>query len=405
MLDVLLTVFGALLLLEVLRAHRGLRPQAGVVSAPTPARWPSLTIIRPIRGLDAGEPENLRAGLAHGYPGRVDTLFVLDDEQDPAVPFVRAAIAEHEREQRAGDVRLFFVGPPPPGRTGKLNAMIVGLRQARGELVAFSDSDTRPGPGLLTDLVRTLLGAQGAGAAFAPVVVVGRARTAGDVGYALMLNGLYGPEAAALTKRGGGALTFIMGQYMVLRREALAAIGGLECAEGQLVDDMYLGLCMHAAGFRNVVSHERLPIVATGLGLGEFARIYLRWIAFSRSGLPASSKQGAWARGLVFWAGLCGAVAAAMLGAPWAALVCALVPVATSASINALHRQVGGHAIAPRYLWVAFALIASAPLVYLKLLVSPVVTWRGRVYRLDAASHLAVPERASAHPVRGPKAR
>jgi len=40
---------------------------------------------------------------------------------------------------------------------------------------------------------------------------------------------------------------------MLLRRSALEAIGGVEAADGQLVDDMYLGQRLVAAGYRNLV--------------------------------------------------------------------------------------------------------------------------------------------------------
>ena len=51
-----------------------------------------------------------------------------------------------------------------------------------------------------------------------------------------------------------GELPYIMGQYMVLKRDALRAIGGLKSAEGQLVDDMYIGARMRAAGYTNRVA-------------------------------------------------------------------------------------------------------------------------------------------------------
>ena len=48
---------------------------------------------------------------------------------------------------------MLLAGKPPPGRTGKLNAMMLGEARAQGELIAFSDSDTRPGPHLVRVLI------------------------------------------------------------------------------------------------------------------------------------------------------------------------------------------------------------------------------------------------------------
>ena len=154
----LLPIASAALALEVLRAHwqlgRNLDPS---VRTREPARYPSLTVIRPIRGLDVEAIENLRAALDTGYPGECETLFVLDDEQEPALALIRQAMREARAAGRAVDARVLFAGRPPAGRTGKLNAMIVGLQAARGELVAFADSDIRPDREALRALVRTLL--------------------------------------------------------------------------------------------------------------------------------------------------------------------------------------------------------------------------------------------------------
>src|SRR5690606_7535089 len=101
----------------------------------------------------------------------------------------------------------------------KLNAMIVAMREARSEVVVFADSDMRAHPESLRTIVAALLSGPDVGAAFAPVIAASPPRTAGDAGYAILLNGLYAPQAARTARRTGG-LPFIMGQLMALRRDA-----------------------------------------------------------------------------------------------------------------------------------------------------------------------------------------
>lgn len=393
MLTTLGTLLGAGLLAEVWRSHRQLAQtvEPGGPAAPL-TTYPSVTVIRPIRGLDAGAEENIRAAFDTGYPGSVQTLFVLDDESEPAVPLIRETIAARRAAGEELDAQVIYCGRPPEGRTGKLNAMIAGYRQARGEVIVFADSDIRPGRSALRALVETLMSASDAGAAFAPTVAVEPPRTVGDVGYSLLLNGLYGPAFAYVAHRNDGQMPFIMGQFMALKREAIEAIGGLECADGQLVDDMFLGMKLVEAGYENLVSPVSVPIIQHDLAFGDFVSTYVRWITFSRSGLPGRAfKVISWLRGAVFWLGLIAAVAAASQGLWAAALLAGLVPVASAASINRLHRNQGGGVLRPQHAWVSFALVLTAPLIMLWIYTHREVTWRGRTYALNASSRLAAP--------------
>jgi ceramide glucosyltransferase len=379
------------LALEVLRAHwqlsRNLDPG---VRMREPEHYPSITVIRPIRGLDTEALQNIRAALDTGYPGPCQTLFVLDDAREPALALIRQAMLEANDAGKVFDARVLFSGRPPEGRTGKLNAMIVGMRAARGELVAFADSDIRTDREALRVLVRTLLSSPDYGAAFAPARVALPPRTVGDAGYALMLNGLYSPAFRYVAHDKHDTMPFIMGQLMVFRRQALAAIGGLESAEGQFVDDMYLGERIVKVGLRNVVSPHAVPVIQQNLPLAEFLPIYVRWLTFSRSGLPGLAfKFISWLRGFVFWAGF-GLTVAAMLEGSWlTAALAACAPLMTAASINILHAQQSGVRLRLRHAWVGFALLMTAPLVMLWILTHRQVTWRGRSYSLNRASRLA----------------
>jgi ceramide glucosyltransferase len=353
-------------------------------------RYPSISIVRPIRGLDAGARENIRAALETGYPGRVETLFVFDDDTEPALPLVREAIAEHRAAGRPGDAWVLIAGAPPANQTGKLHAMIVGVRAAAGELIAFGDSDTRPDKLAIRRLVEKLMGTPGAGAAFAPVVAISASgRTAGDVGAALALNGLYGPSVA-MAERRDGHLPFIMGQLMVFTREALQAIGGLESIKGELVDDMSIGMRIAAAGYQNVVSPQPLFIVIEGTSLVQFARMFRRWLIFSRSGLQSwEFNWPHWLRGGEYLVALMLVVGTVGRGHMAAALMPAATLLGYAWSTVRLHRDLGGDPVSFRHAWVPFVLPITAPFVFLSAVLHPQVDWRGRNYRLDLGSRLS----------------
>jgi ceramide glucosyltransferase len=384
---VLLLVFAALVFL-VMQHVRLARALVDRQAAPSSlARYPALTMVRPIRGLDIGARANLLALLENEYPGELQILCVLDDATDEAYPLVRAAIAEHTKAHPDARVQLILAGTPPHGRTGKLHAMSVGVREATGELIGFTDSDTRLVHDQLRVMVERLLASDNAGAIFAPAVAAEPPRTPGDVGYALMLNSWYGAVAAAASVA-VHELPFIMGQLMIFRRRALCDIGGVESADGQLVDDMYLGQQLYAHGWHNVMSERPIRIVAGALGFGEFMLLMRRWLLFSRSGLPSSFKRPPWLRGLAIAVAVTALIGALAHGWPLVALLAATTIAFACASDILLHRQFGGAPIPLKWSWLTLVVPLVGPWALASLAVDHHVAWRGRDYALDGGAHL-----------------
>jgi ceramide glucosyltransferase len=352
-------------------------------------RYPSVTVIRPVRGKDVGAAENFTAALDTGYPGEVETLFIFDDDQDPGLPVAREVVAKHRASGRPGTADVIVAGAPPPGRTGKLNAMVVGQREARGELIAFGDSDTRPDHNVLRGVVDTLLASPDNGSAFAPVLVHKPAQAGGDVLYALMQNALYSPLAAFASGE-GRELPFIMGQLMVFRRDALQAIGGVESAQGQLVDDMAIGKRVYEAGYKNVMSRIPLHIATGGMTLRQFLPVFRRWMSFSRNGLPTSFVWRQWLQGAGFFISLIAMIAALATGNTLVALAPAAALTAQSASLFILQRRYGGAPIPARWFWTPVAFFLIAPVILLQNALKRKVEWRGREYKLGKSDALAV---------------
>jgi ceramide glucosyltransferase len=345
-------------------------------------------MIRPVRGADVGAEDNFRAALDTGYPGEVETLFVFDDDSDPGLPIARRVVLEHRQARRPGRADVLVAGAPPPGRTGKLNAMMIGEARATGELIGFGDSDTRPDREVLRGVVEALLTTPGAGSAFAPVLVDQPTHAAGDALYKLMQNALYSPLAAEAAGE-ARALPFIMGQLMVFRREALAAIGGVGCAQGQLVDDMYIGKRVHEVGYKNVMSRRPLHIATGSMSLGEFLPVYRRWMMFSKNGLPLSFTWRQIMTGVTFFAALVLALAGFAVGGALVALPSLLALAAVGGSQLALDRAYSGRPIPARLAWTAWGFFLLSPLVLASNLLRRQVNWRGRVYTLDASAALA----------------
>jgi ceramide glucosyltransferase len=386
----LVTLTGVVVLFAVWRWHRRL---AAAITPRAEARlrlphYPSVTIVRPVRGRDVGAEENFRAALDTGYPGEVETLFIFDDHDDPGLPVARQVVAEHRAARRPGTADVIVAGAPPPGRTGKLNAMIVGAARARGTLIGFGDSDTRPDRDVLRGVVEALVTTPGAGSAFAPVLVHQPARASGDALYAIMQNALYSPLAAYAAGE-TRTLPFIMGQLMVFKRAALDSIGGVAAAQGQLVDDMAIGKALHRAGWANVMSRRPLHIATGGMTTREFLPVYRRWMMFSKNGLPLSFTWRQWMTGVAFYGSLVLSLIALAVGGLGAALPSLAAFVLLGASQLILQRRYGGAPIPARYAWTSWGVFLLAPVIMVANLFRRNVNWRGRVYQLNAAAALA----------------
>jgi ceramide glucosyltransferase len=384
-------LLGALLLVIVWATHgrlaRALRPRP---LPPSADRHPSVSVIRPVRGIDPGAEENARAALRIDYPGPVQTIFVLDDDSDPALPLVERALDEHRREGAPGLAEIVFCGPPPPRRTGKVNAMIAGLEKARGTLVAFVDSDVRAEPAALCAMVDTLLSHRDAGCVFAPVVSTAPARGMGDALCASMLNGLWAPVSAVLAWRKHGELPFVRGRSMVMTREALRATGELEDLDGELADDLAIGVALRSAGLRCFASAHSVRSVQQGQSGRQALQTLVRWLAFWRSGRKPWPFYGPIVlRAVVFWLGVLGAVAFAAARDWRLALPYALAAATYVASAGSLHQRAGGAPLRGLHRLAPALLLLLAPFLLLRSRLRRRVAWRGRDYDLDRSGRLA----------------
>jgi len=393
--DWIASAVGVALAIAALRTHRTLR--AALEDGARPERlahYPSLTVIRPIKGLDPEAEENLRAGLDHGYPGSVETLFVFDAEDDPVVSLARQAIAERRASGGRETLEILFCGDPPPGRTGKLNAMIHGLRHACGDLVAFVDSDVRSDRDALRIAVETLLSDPKAGSAAAPAVVTPRPRSLCDAASAILLNGLYSPSSR-LEARRRGELPFIMGQLMVFRREALRAIGNLEDVAGNFVDDIQIGAHLRRAGFRNLLTRHAVEIIWLGARWTGFFENFVRWMTFSRGFEWRPFKLGVMLRISAFFVGILGGATLAAAGHAAASLTWLGAAAVVTGSVGRLHAAMGGHPLGLRNGIAPAIVLLLAPVVFVRVYTQKRVAWRGRSYELDRSGRLA---RRSASP-------
>src|SRR5690606_6889575 len=128
------------------------------LARPANSFTPFATVIAPCKGLDQGLRENLSALLKLAYPA-YEVIFVVDDDNDPAVPVIR----QIEEDLRSPDnapgpaVRL-IVAPRSTDSGQKVENILEAVKHLdpRSEVIAFVDSDARPQPHWLKHLIAPL---------------------------------------------------------------------------------------------------------------------------------------------------------------------------------------------------------------------------------------------------------
>lgn len=265
----LLTLAGLAFLLIALLGARAFRrePQP----AP-PTAWPSVSVLKPIKGWDPGRYEAFASHLRQQYAGRYELVLGLTDPDDAEV------LAEVERlraEFPQALLRTVACGDRL-GTNGKVSTLVQMLPHALGEVVVINDADIVVSPGYLS---RVLTDLQQPGVGMVTAPYLGRTASKPTVWARLESLGistefLPGVLTSRLLDRG---LRFGLGSTLALRAETAQRIGGLEPLLDLLADDYELGARVHAAGMRVVLSPE---VVSTSVPQYTFRQFWdhqLRW--------------------------------------------------------------------------------------------------------------------------------
>jgi ceramide glucosyltransferase len=236
---------------------------------------PSVSILKPIRGLDRETYENFSSFCVQDYP-EFEILFCVSDERDRAVPVIHELIADFSQRS----IRL-LVGAEEVGVSDKVNKLCRMAHEARHDMVVVSDSDVRVDPSFLR-AVASPFSDPGVGG----VTCLYRGLTDGSFAADLEALGNSADFApGVLVARLFGRLNFMLGAVMVTTKKHLAEIGGFETLADFFCDDYELGNRIASHGYRVELSRFPVDIVYPHETLGGAFRHQLRWnlsIRYSR---------------------------------------------------------------------------------------------------------------------------
>ncbi len=202
--------------------------------------WPTVVALIPARDEAETIGEAVRSLRSGGYPGRLHIIVIDDQSSDGTGAIAAAAGAEV-----IGGAAL------PPGWVGKLWALEQGVRVAQSAhpdvaLYLFTDADISHAPGALRDTVGNLVADQldlvSLMVRLATNTLAERAIVPAFVYFFRLLYPF--PWVKNVHRRTAAAA----GGYMVMRRAALARIGGLASIKSALIDDCTLAAAVKRAG-------------------------------------------------------------------------------------------------------------------------------------------------------------
>lgn len=200
--------------------------------------WPGVVAVVPARDEAEVLPQTLPTLLAQDYAGQFSVVLV-DDESADGTPDVAA------RLDQAGRLKVISGSPTPPGWAGKVWAMAQGVQVAGDpEYLLFTDADISYAPGVLGELV-----ASASDRALVSQMALLRSDAPAErlliPAFVYFFAQLY-PFRRVNSRRSRVAAA--AGGCMLVRREALAAAGGLDRIKGARIDDVALGALLKRAG-------------------------------------------------------------------------------------------------------------------------------------------------------------
>lgn len=235
--------------------------------APAAGYEPLVSILKPVKGVDAGALENFVSFCTQEYPN-FEILFGVADPKDQAVRIIN----QLREKFPALSIGLFIA--EPLGSNPKAATLHKLAAEARGEVLAICDADVRVSPDFLRRVVAPL-----ADPSIGMVTCLYRGELPQNIPArleALHMDAAFAPSVALAWKLGTDVG---LGAAVIMRREDLSRAGGYAGIADHLLDDYEIAGRIARLGLRIHLSD--CP-VASVLGPMQFRQQWAREVRWSR---------------------------------------------------------------------------------------------------------------------------
>jgi len=336
---------------------------------------PTVSILKPVCGIDNDAAANLSSYLEQDYPN-YNVLFGTLEASDPAIGVVLDCIQGNKKAS-------LHIGTTIKGANNKVRVLHQLAKRASGEIIVVTDADTRARPDFLNCIVAPF---EDERVGVVTCLYKGiRGKTVADALEGLHMTCVFAPGVACARWLRG--LDFGLGAAIAIRASVLRQIGGFERIVDYLADDFQLGRLPAALGHRVELSHYVMEDVLPGQGLREMLARDLRWCRTTRASRPLGHF------GLVFTFGTAYAVlsliTSGLSAAGWTCLAWVLAVRLSIACAGAFSCM--GDRELPRRLWLLPLRDLLSFTVWVAGYMGRSVTWRGRRLEVLRNGVLRVP--------------
>lgn len=206
---------------------------------------PGISILKPLYGCDDTTRESLQSWFRQTYDGPWQIWFGVSAASDPVCDLVRQLIAEHPQCRAQ-----LVICENLTGANAKLAKLARLQPLAEYDLILVSDADVRVPPGFVGQFAALLHDPQTALATC--VYRLANPTTLAMQWEAVCINADFWSQV--LQSQTLQPLDFALGAAVLVRRQALAEVGGFAALTGCLADDYQLGHRLAARGHRLVLS-------------------------------------------------------------------------------------------------------------------------------------------------------
>jgi len=331
---------------------------------------PSVSIIKPVFGLEGEDYENLASFCEQRYQGDWEVVFVVQDRSDPILKTVdRLRIELPERRIRTAYSRK------DPRITDKMNNLIEGTRHARGDVLVYTDQPVRVAPDYLETVLAPMSDPRVGIVTSVAAYCGARTIPAALNGYLVNMLGQSLYFALAFFDR----LDSANGCTLGIRRETYEEVGGFEAVAAQMSDAHALAQAVHKMGYRIHLLQRMTPVFLTALSVTEWLkrthRMGVVYRAYGKHLYPLFLFQLGFVHALLYWWIYPGSPAGPILS-----LTSLLAEALSHLRMNYLWVKDRSTYL---FAWLLPGLLVLAPILWASAYFVRVVYWRGERYFVD----------------------